>query len=140
LDLSDIHVGDGIAQALATYSTIVRGASLWGLFRLTLRTLNFVRISHEHVRYLVDDEDSDEVGLPSPSVKRDRTEAVVDMLLTNQQVDQIPFDELTCDQDLWNTLVVPGLECNLYRKRFVPSERSRYRQRALPSWQEPWLV
>jgi hypothetical protein len=58
-----------------------------------------------------------------PSVKRDRTEAVAEMLLANQQVDEISFDDYTFDQDLWNTLVVPRLECNLYRKRFVPLQK-----------------
>jgi hypothetical protein len=36
-----------------------------------------------------DDTDPDEDGLPSPSVKCDRTEAVADVLLVNKQVDEI---------------------------------------------------
>jgi hypothetical protein len=45
------------------------------------------------------------------------------MLLANQQVDEIPFDDHTFDQALWDVLVVLGLEYNLYRKRFVPLQK-----------------
>jgi hypothetical protein len=33
---------------------------------------------------------------------------------------EIPFDAHTFDQALWNTLVVPRCEFNLYRERLVP--------------------
>jgi hypothetical protein len=68
---------------------------------------------------------------PSLSMKRDRTNAVVDMLLANKGVDEIPFDDITFDQALWDARVAPIIECNLYRKRFpalqkieVPSTRA----------------
>jgi hypothetical protein len=68
---------------------------------------------------------------PSSSLKRDRTIALADMLLVNKGVDEIPFDEYTFDQALWGVLVVPRVECNLYRKWFpalqkiqVPSTRA----------------
>jgi hypothetical protein len=68
----------------------------------SLRTLKFVRIHDEHGRNLF------------------LTRAVADMLLVNEQVGEIPFDSRTFDQDLWDSQVIPRIECNIYRKRFVP--------------------
>jgi hypothetical protein len=100
--------------------------------------------THPSLRILafegIDDDNADEDGIPSNSVKRDRTKAVAEMLLANQQVDWIHFDGHTFDQDLWNRLVVPRLECNSTENGLFHSKKSRYRQPALPSWQEPWLV
>jgi hypothetical protein len=54
------------------------------------------------------------------SAQQGRIEALADMLLANQRMDEIPFDYSTFDPALWDALVVPRLESNLYRKRFVP--------------------
>jgi hypothetical protein len=137
LDLSHIKAGDGTAEALAaglrgneglTHLGLSDGSldeRCWGELMAaisahpSLHTLAFEHIDEDED----EDEDPDEDRLPSPSVIRDRTEAVADMLLTNQQVDQIPFDDHTFDRFLWNTRVVPKLECNLFRKRFVPLQK-----------------
>jgi hypothetical protein len=83
--------------------------------------------THPSLRTLVfghnPDDDDDDDDLPSPFVKRDRTDAVADMLLTNHQVDNIPFDDQMFDQDLWDALVVPRVEYNLYRKRLAPLQK-----------------
>jgi hypothetical protein len=76
-----------------------------------------------------DDTVPDKDGLPSPSVKRDRTEAVADMLLVNKRVDeiQIPVHDLpvhdytTFNQALWNTLVVSRVERR--KKQFIALQR-----------------
>jgi hypothetical protein len=60
-----------------------------------------------------DDDDDDDDTVPDNSVKRDRTEAVADMLLVNKRVDeiQIPVHNYTTfNQVLWNTLVVSRVE------------------------------
>jgi hypothetical protein len=76
--------------------------------------------THQSLRTLAFNIILEEDGYPSPSVKRDRTKAIADMLLTNRQVDEISFDYHTFDEALWNMLVTPRIECNIYRKRFVP--------------------
>jgi hypothetical protein len=78
----------------------------------TLRTLNFRSIYKE-----------DAVS-SGPIEKRDSTKAVADMLLVNKHVDEIPFCcERSFRRDDWNALVIPRVECNLYRKRFVTIEK-----------------
>jgi hypothetical protein len=80
----------------------------------------------------------DERGIYNVSAQQGRTKAVAEVLLANQQVDKIPFDGFTFDWDLWDTHVNPSLECNLYRKQFVPlhkieepSTRAAMAERAL---------
>jgi hypothetical protein len=50
--------------------------------------------------------------------RRQFTKAVADMLSVNERVEVITFDDDTFDQDDWDTIVSPRLECNKYRKRF----------------------
>jgi hypothetical protein len=130
LDLSDVWFDDGSSQALT--SALLENKELvhFGLrfCRLddhfwselmaaisthpTLRTLKFRDI------YNADGRSS------SSSTKRERTQAVADMLLVNKHIDEIPFcGEVSFDRDDWNTLVAPRVECNLYRKLFVPIQK-----------------
>jgi hypothetical protein len=46
------------------------------------------------------------------------SEAVSEMLSRNKQVEEISFDEYAFDPVVWEKLVAPKLECNVYRKRF----------------------
>ena len=48
----------------------------------------------------------------TPQAKRRQTEAVADMLLVNQQVEDMEFDEDTFDCSDWD--VVTCFECNLH--------------------------
>jgi hypothetical protein len=52
--------------------------------------------------------------------KRKRTRAVANMLSVNKLIDEIPFNDNTFDRGVWEALVVPRLDCNAYRKRFIP--------------------
>jgi hypothetical protein len=54
-----------------------------------------------------------------PKKRRDVTKAVADMLSVNERVKEMSFDDDAFDEDDWNTNVVPRLECNLYRERFL---------------------
>ena len=47
-----------------------------------------------------------------------RTKAIAAMLSTNEQVDEIPFDDLVFNRAEYDSKVAPRLECNLHRKRF----------------------
>lgn len=52
--------------------------------------------------------------------KRDRTNAIIDMLAVNDQLEEICTNgHSTCDWRLWGSSVTPKLECNIYRKRFA---------------------
>jgi hypothetical protein len=77
---------------------------------------------------------------PTLIMTRDRTNAVADMLKVNKQVDEMPFDDSTFDCYIWDKVVFPRLECNLYRKRLpalqkiqVPSTRAAIVTMALSS-------
>jgi hypothetical protein len=127
LDLSCFRFHHGTPQALVTALRENEGLAHLGLVgRLhdlcwgdlaaaisthpSLRTLAFEHIDHEY-------------GLPNPSVKRDTTKAVADMLLVNNRVDEITipfFGNHIFDPALWQSYVGPRLECNRYRKLFVP--------------------
>jgi hypothetical protein len=89
--------------------------------------------THPSLRMLEFDDiyDANVNARQTSSMKQDRTSALADMLLTNKGVDEILFDAYTFDQALWDKLVGPKVECNLYRKRFpalqkiqVPSTRA----------------
>jgi hypothetical protein len=68
----------------------------------TLRTLVFENIRDENrSRFLK---------------RRDRIHALAGMLSENEQVKDIQLED---DRVVWDELVTPRLECNLYRKRFV---------------------
>jgi hypothetical protein len=46
------------------------------------------------------------------------------MLLVNKHIDAIPFFcEMSFDQNDWDALVAPIVECNLYRKWLSPSPK-----------------
>jgi hypothetical protein len=47
-----------------------------------------------------------------------RTKAIAAMLSTNEQVDEIPFDDSIFNRAEYASRVAPRLECNLHRKRF----------------------
>jgi hypothetical protein len=84
----------------------------------TLRTLNFRNICDVDSDNDSDvDSDNDRLS-PSSSGKRDRANAIANMLLVNKHIDEIPFScEVSFDRDDWDALVAPRVECNLYRKR-----------------------
>jgi hypothetical protein len=81
-------------------------------------------------------------------LKRDITKAVANMLSVNQQIEEIPFDDRTFDRELWDVIVIPRLDCNLYRERFLPlqkikeqSTRAALVAKALARVEsKPWLV
>jgi hypothetical protein len=54
-----------------------------------------------------------------PTKWREFTKAVADMLLVNDRVEVISSNLSTLDEANWNMNVVPRLECNLYRERFL---------------------
>jgi hypothetical protein len=88
-------------------------------------------------------------GPPTPQLKCDIAKAVADMLsAANQQIEEIPFDDQTFDRELWDALVAPKLDCNLYWERFLPlqriketSTRAALVAKALARVEsKPWLV
>jgi hypothetical protein len=131
LDLFDVGYREGSPEALASALPEDKGLVHFGLngCRLddhcwselmaaitthpTLRTLHFQNV------YNFDG------GHSSSSTKRERTKAIANMLLViNKHIDEIPFCcEVSFDQGDWSALVTPTLECNLYRKRFVPIQK-----------------
>jgi hypothetical protein len=82
------------------------------------------------------------------STKRNRTRAVAGMLSVNELIDEIPFNDKTFDRGVWEALVVPRLDCNAYRKRFLSiqaiddaSSRAAVMTKALPRVRsQPWLI
>jgi hypothetical protein len=67
--------------------------------------------THPSLRMLKFDEIGDENGEePSSSMKRDRTNAVADMLKVNKQIEEITFDDYDFDQSNWDALFTPKLE------------------------------
>jgi hypothetical protein len=139
LDLADLHVGDGKLEALVDALPEIVGLVHLGFRRCTLgdgcwnpimgaisehptlRTLLFGSIGDENEGWLLK--------------RRDRIGALAGMLSENEQVEDIQveqdfdeddtyeYDEDTYDRVVWDELVVPRLECNLYRKRFAPIQR-----------------
>jgi hypothetical protein len=55
--------------------------------------------------------------------RREFTKAVADMLSVNDRVEVMSFDHDIFDKYDWNAYVVPRLECNLYRKRFLSAQK-----------------
>jgi hypothetical protein len=55
--------------------------------------------------------------------RRDFTKAVADMLTVNERVQVTSFHYQTFDKTDWDALVVPRLECNLYRERFLSIQK-----------------
>jgi hypothetical protein len=153
LHLSNVHAHHGIPQALAASLRENRGlthlslrASRWD-DRCWSDLLEAVS-THPSLHTLAFKNIHVEGGFPFQLRKAERTKAVADMLLVNKRIDEIPFDEHIFDGALWNTLVAPKLECNLYRKRFVPlqkievpSTRAAIVARVLARVErKPWLV
>jgi hypothetical protein len=58
-----------------------------------------------------------------PQIRREFTKAVADMLLVNERVQVMTFRDNTFNKDDWDAFVVPRLECNLYRERFLSSQK-----------------
>jgi hypothetical protein len=76
----------------------------------TLRTLTFENIC-----------DDNEDGFFE---RRDRINALADILSENEQIEDIQFvDANSYDRLVWNELVVPRSEYNRYRKQFVPIQK-----------------
>jgi hypothetical protein len=46
-----------------------------------------------------------------------------DMLSVNERVEAVTFHVNTFDKDDWDTYVLPRLECNTYRKRFLSIQK-----------------
>ena len=69
-------------------------------------------------------EDIDWEGYNGPEAhkpaKLERTKNVAHMLLANERIEEMRFDGFTFDHNLWDSLVAPRIEINLFRKRFVP--------------------
>jgi hypothetical protein len=55
--------------------------------------------------------------------RRGLTNAVADMLAVNDRVEAMSFHDDTFDKDNWDAFVVPRLECNKYRKRFLSIQK-----------------
>jgi hypothetical protein len=125
LDLSGIHVPDGIPQALVAGLLENGGLIHLSLGRRGLDGLCWGKLkeaisTHKYLRTLAFEEIHDEDGRELDfRARQGRTSALADMLLMHQQVDEIPFDRYTSDQDLWNTLVLPRLESLLCAKWFA---------------------
>jgi hypothetical protein len=51
--------------------------------------------------------------------RREFTKAFADMLSVNERIEMVSFYNDTFDKDDWDVFVVPRLECNLYRERFL---------------------
>jgi hypothetical protein len=58
-----------------------------------------------------------------PQTRREFTKAVADMLSVNERVQVMSFHDNTFDKDDWEAFVVPRLECNLYRERFLSIQK-----------------
>jgi hypothetical protein len=131
LDLSCNFTGECFPKALITCALLENKRLVhFGLLQCRLDVhcwseLMATIYTHPTVRTLKfrDIHNVDEIS-PSSSTKRDRTKAVVDMLLVNKYIDEIPFFcEASFDWDDWDALVAPRVECNLYRKRISPIQK-----------------
>jgi hypothetical protein len=128
LDLGCLSVRDGSFQALVAALPENRGLTHLGLGcchvddrcweklmgaiaeHPSLRTISFKDIFDENEDMFLN--------------RHDPIHALAGMLADNEQVDGIHIDD-SCDygryqfdRDVWDTVVAPRLECNLYRKRF----------------------
>jgi hypothetical protein len=55
--------------------------------------------------------------------RREFTKAVADMLSVNERVQVMSFNDQMFDKDDWDVFVVPRLECNVYRERFLSIQK-----------------
>jgi hypothetical protein len=84
------------------------GRAFWEYFLTpSLRVLTFEDIQSEY-------------GPPSPSSTRERVKEVADVLLVNKQVEEIILPSAQTDWDIFDATKI---ECNIYRKRFLPTQK-----------------
>jgi hypothetical protein len=120
LDLGCLHVRDGRFQPLVATLPKNRGLTHLGLTfcnvddrcwdklmgaiakHPSLRTLSFETIPHENGSSVFE--------------RHDAMHSLAGMLAENEQVDDIHVDD-SFDREVWDAVVVPRLEINLYRKR-----------------------
>jgi hypothetical protein len=55
--------------------------------------------------------------------RRETTKAVADMLSVNDRVMAMRFHDNTFDKDNWDAYVSPRLECNVYQKLFLSTQK-----------------
>jgi hypothetical protein len=58
-----------------------------------------------------------------PQTRREFTKTVGDMLSVNERVQVMTIRDKTFDEDDWDAFVLPRLECNLYRERFLSIQK-----------------
>jgi hypothetical protein len=131
LDLAHLDVGDGKLEALVDALPENVGLVQLDLRHCTVDDCNWNNLvraisKHPSLRTLTFESiyDDDETWLLE---RRDRISALAVMLSENEQVEDIQVEETsdddTYDHVVWDELIVPRLECNLYRKRFAPIQR-----------------
>jgi hypothetical protein len=131
LDLVCLEVRDGSFQALVAALPENIGVTHLGLAYCTvddrcwdklmsaiaehpsLRTLSFLSIRDDNKSWLLR--------------RHDPIHALAGMLAENEQVEEIEVDG-PWDRDVWNAVVVPRLEINSYRKRFLPIQKIQNRE------------
>jgi hypothetical protein len=91
----------------------------------SLRTLFFDEILDENESFVFE--------------RHDPIHALAGMLAEHEQVDEIQVED-SFDRDIWDAVVVPRLEINLYRKRFCAIQAMGWKIPVLQSWREPWLA
>jgi hypothetical protein len=141
LDIGDLDVRDGDFQALVAALSENRGLTHLGFSGCTvddhcweelmgaiakhpsLRTLSFEEIRDENESLVFEHQDP--------------MHSLASMLAENEQVDEIEVDD-AFDRDVWDTVIVPRLEINSYRKRLLaiqtiqnPATRAAVTARAL---------
>jgi hypothetical protein len=125
LVIGNLDVRDGSFQALVAALPENRGLTHLGLMDCTANDrywdyLMGAVAEHPSLRILsfeeIYEDEEDEDG----NLLFERNEpihALAGMLAVNEQVDEIQIDD-SFDRTVWNAVVVPRLEINLYRKRF----------------------
>jgi hypothetical protein len=130
LDLGCLYVRDGCFQSIVSALPENRGMTHLGLNGCSVDDRcwdNLVGAIAKHPSLLTlsfkdindDDEDANENENESWFLKRHdpMMHSLAGMLTENEQVDDIQVDN-SFDPDVWDAVVAPRLEINLYRKRF----------------------
>jgi hypothetical protein len=121
LEIGTLAVRDDSFQALVAALPENRGLTHLRLMDCTVNDRCWDKLmsaiaEHPSLRTLVFDEIHDEnedIFLN----RHDSIHALAGMLTKNEQVDEVQVED-EFDSDVWNAVVVPRLEINLYRKRF----------------------
>jgi hypothetical protein len=121
LDLGCLNVNDGDFQALVAALPENRGLTHLGLTFCTVNDRCWDKLmgaiaGHPSLRTLSFEEICDE-NESSVFERHDAMHSLAGMLAENEHVDDIQVD-FWHDHDVWDAVVVPRLEINLYRKRF----------------------